>query len=66
MERQVVSGWWTEVLRAEVYQVWNWVRGEREREERGRVERRYCGSGGATGGVSGGFSGVRGQARGQE
>ena len=31
VERQTVSGWWTEpVVRAWVNQVWNWVNGEEE------------------------------------
>ena len=37
MEKQTVSGWWTEEAVAWVNQVWNWVKGEadswvRERE----------------------------------
>jgi len=41
VERQTVSGWCTWEVVAAVNQVWNWVRGEGDREERSRVPLRY-------------------------
>lgn len=41
VERQTVSGWWTPLERAAENQVWNWVKGLGERDERERVERVY-------------------------
>ena len=43
VERQTVSGWGTAAERwAARNQVWNWVKGEGERELRERVPLRYC------------------------
>ena len=52
VEKTVVSGC-AVVERAEVYQVWNCVRGEGERVERESVYLEYCGSEGATAGLEG-------------
>lgn len=41
VERQTVSGWWTWEDWAAENQVWNWVKGLGEREEREREERVY-------------------------
>jgi len=42
VERVTVSGWWTFSRWAMENQVWNWVRGSGEREERSRAPLVYC------------------------